>query len=161
MIVKGVICLSFIEYNWSEINGTYLKYTTRKVLTCVYIYETITIIKVMNIPIIPKGFLVPLCGGGASLDKISFGEKLSEKVIFEFDDKKPPKKREFQAGKWDTHTVVLRHKWTYYVSGAERILLWLQCTVWGGKWQNCVGPCKPEWEFRFYSKHRESLEGTM
>lgn len=79
-------------------------------MTCVYIYETITIIKVMNIPIIPKGFLVPLCGGGASLDKISFGEKLSEKVIFEFDDKKPPKKREFQAGKWDTHTVVLRHK---------------------------------------------------
>ena len=27
----------------------------------------------------------------------------------------------------------------------------------GGKWHNHVGPCKPEWEFGFYSKHNGEL----
>ena len=53
--------------------------------------------------------------------------------------------------------MVLRHEWVYYVSRAERILLWLQWTVGGGKWHNHVGPCKPEWEFGFYSKHNGEL----
>ena len=56
---------SFIEYNWSKINGTYLNYTVCKVLTYIYIHETNTTIKIKNTSIIPKSSLVPFCGGEA------------------------------------------------------------------------------------------------
>lgn len=117
-------------------------------MTYVCIHETITTFKIMNISIIPQSFLVPLCGGGASLDTISFHENLSEEVIFELNDKKEPfKESEFHAGSWDAHTENDHSD---------------SCTMWGEEWHNHVGPWKPEWEFRFYCKHsRKSLKGTI
>lgn len=87
--------------------------------------------------IIARSFLVLLCGGGASLDTISFQENISEEVIVELNDEKEPiKGREFQTGPWDIHAVVLRMTAPTIAHCVRR------------EWQKHIGPCKPEWEFR-------------
>lgn len=155
---EGSFCLiALLKCNWSETNGTYLKYAIWKVSTYMYIHEAITIVEIMSISIMPKSFLVPL-GGGGRLFRYSF---FSGKFVWKGDIWIEWQEREFQAGRG--HTYRGAETWmNECVSGAERSLLLLECTVRGGKWQNPVGPRKPEWEFGCYSKHTgESLEGTL
>lgn len=59
------LCLSLwffkkqLYYHWCKINNTYLKYTTWWILTYVFGHKTITVIKILNISVITKSFLMP------------------------------------------------------------------------------------------------------
>lgn len=52
--------IALLWYNWHTVNSTYLKCTVWQVSICVYAWETVTTIKVVNICITPKSFPVPI-----------------------------------------------------------------------------------------------------
>lgn len=56
-----------LRNNWHRINWRYLKSIIWWLVTYVYDHEIMTMIKTMNISIIPRGFLIPLCNPFLSL----------------------------------------------------------------------------------------------